>query len=55
MVDELQALEKNHTWDLVDLPLEKSVVGSKWFYKIKTYWDGSVEQYKARLVARRFT
>jgi hypothetical protein len=27
MKEELDALHKNHTWDLVDLPQEKSVVG----------------------------
>lgn len=43
MSDELQALEKNHTWDLVNLPPEKSVIDSKWIYKIKTCLDGSIE------------
>ena len=34
--EELDALSKNHTWDLVTLPPRKSVVGCKWTYKIKT-------------------
>jgi hypothetical protein len=55
MKEELDALHKNHTWDLVDLPLGKSVVGCKWIYKIKTCSDGIVDRYKARLVARGFT
>ncbi|GLU08142.1 hypothetical protein SLE2022_250670 [Rubroshorea leprosula] len=55
MQDELQALENTRTWDLVDLSAEKSLVGSKWVYKIKTRSDGSVEHYKARLVAKGFT
>ena len=55
MKDELQALEKTHTWDLVDLPSRKYVVGCKWVYKIKTHYDGSIERYKARLVAKGFT
>ena len=55
MKEELQALEKTHTWDLVDPPSGKALVGSKWVYKIKQKSDGSVERYKARLVAKGFT
>ena len=55
MKKELDALSKNHTWDLVTLPPRKFVVGCKWIYKIKTRSDGSIECYKARLVAKGFT
>ena len=55
MKEELDALFKNHNWDLVTLPPGKSVVGCKWIYKIKTRSDGSIEHYKARLVAKGFT
>ena len=54
MSEELNALSKTHTWDLVDLPPGKIAVGCKWAYKIKTKSDGFVEQYKARLVAKGF-
>lgn len=51
MRSEVDALELNHTWDLVDLPPEKIAIGSMWVYKIKLRADGSLERYKARLVA----
>ena len=55
MKEELDALHKTGTWDLVDLPSGKSSIGCKWVYKIKTRSDGTVDHYKARLVARGFT
>ena len=55
MKEELDALSKNHTWDLVTLPPRKSVVSCKWIYKIKTHSDGSIKRYKTRLVAKGFT
>ena len=55
MNEELDALLKNHTWDMVDFPPSQSVLGCRWVYKIKTKADGSIERYKARLVAKGFT
>ena len=55
MNEELDALHKNHTWNMVDLHPGQFVVGCRWVYKIKTKADGSVERYKARLVAKGFT
>ena len=55
MKEEFDALSKNHTWDLVTLPPRQSVVGCKWIYNIKTCFDGSIDHYKARLVAKNFT
>ena len=55
MKDELDALYKNHTWDLVTLLPRKSVIGCKWIYKIKTCSDRSIKRYKTRLVAKGFT
>lgn len=54
MVKELQALEKSHTWDLVDIPPGKTAIGCKWIYKIKNKLDTFVERYKARLITKGF-
>ncbi|KAJ7961922.1 Retrovirus-related Pol polyprotein from transposon TNT 1-94 [Quillaja saponaria] len=54
MNGELQALEKTHTWDLVDLLSGKTPIGCKWVYKIKTRSDSSIERYKAYLVAKGY-
>ena len=55
MKEEFDALHKTGTWDLVDLPSRKSAINCKWVYKIKTRSNGTIDRYKARLVARGFT
>ena len=55
MKEELKALEENKTWSLTKLPLGKTTIGCRWIYKIKHKVDGSVERYKARLVAKDYT
>ncbi|CAL8996776.1 unnamed protein product [Prunus brigantina] len=55
MNDEMQALQKNSTWELVPLPSGKRTVGCRWIYTIKLKADGSIERYKARLVAKGYT
>ena len=55
MDKEIQALENNHTWDVTTLLPGKSPIGCKWVYKVKFNPDGSVERYKARLVAKDYT
>ncbi|CAM8879806.1 unnamed protein product [Rhodiola kirilowii] len=52
---EIEALERNYTWTITPLPAGKTVVDCKWIFKIKLKSDGTVERYKARLVARGFT
>jgi Reverse transcriptase (RNA-dependent DNA polymerase) len=55
MKEELNALYKNDTWILVNLPEGKRPVGCKWVFTIKYDVQGNVERYKARLVAKGFT
>ena len=55
MNKKLQALEANHTRDLVPLPAGKKTVGCRWVYKIKYLANGEIERYKTRLVAKDYT
>lgn len=55
MRTEMEALEKNKTWELVELRKGKNVVGCKWMFTVKYKADGSLERYKARLVAKEYT
>ena len=50
MNDEFQALIDSNTWKLVPKTPNMNVVWSMWNYRHKTKSDGSLEQYKARLV-----
>ena len=52
MNEELNSIEKNNTWELVELPKNKKAIGVKWVYKVKVNPKGEVVRYKARLVAR---
>lgn len=55
MKEEYLSLVKNETWKLVVRPSNRNVIDNRWVYKIKRNTDGSVERYKARLVARGFS
>nr|GEZ10091.1 putative retrotransposon protein [Tanacetum cinerariifolium] len=52
---EMQSMEDNEVWVLVELPPNGKTVGSKWLFKKKTDMDGNVHIYKARLMANGYT
>ena len=52
MMEEYRSIMKNDIWDVVPRPEGKSIVTSKWIYRIKHAADGGMEKYKARFVAR---
>ncbi|CAM8946174.1 unnamed protein product [Rhodiola kirilowii] len=55
MEKELKALQTNNTWEVLPLPPGKNAIGSKWVFRVKRHSDGTIERYKARLVARGFS
>eukprot|EP00253_Pinus_taeda_P015983 PITA_15983 len=55
MTEEYESIMKTDVWEVVTRPQDKTVVTSKWLYKIKHATDGSTENYKARFVARGFS
>lgn len=44
----------NDVWEVVPRPQDRSVVGSRWIYKIKYATDGSVEKYKNKFAAKGY-
>ena len=55
MEEELNMNDKNNTWNLVDPPKGKDIIGLKWVYKTKYNEDGSIQKHKARLVAKGYS
>ncbi|GKF29969.1 ribonuclease H-like domain-containing protein, partial [Tanacetum coccineum] len=51
MLDEYNALITNEMWVLVPRPTNVNVVRSMWLFKHKFNADGSLNMYKAHLVA----
>ena len=54
MQEELNMIEKNHTWELVSRPQHKNVIGVKWVFRTKLKADGSINKHKARLVVKGY-
>eukprot|EP00253_Pinus_taeda_P013598 PITA_13598 len=55
MVEECDSVIRNSVWEVVARLIDKSVVRSRWIYKVKQATDGSVEKHKARFMARGFS
>eukprot|EP00253_Pinus_taeda_P005204 PITA_05204 len=54
MEEEIEAIERNETWELVSLPKGKHVIGVKWVYNTKSNIEGKIERHKARLVFKGY-
>ncbi|XP_031286831.1 uncharacterized protein LOC116145513 [Pistacia vera] len=54
MKAKIEAIERNNTWELMELPKGQKTIGVKWVYKTKLKENGEVDKYKARLVAKGY-
>lgn len=52
MKEELEAIEKNKTWELVDLPDRKNLIGVRCVFKVKASPKGGIIKHKTRLIAK---
>lgn len=51
---EINSIEKNQTWELVDQPEDTNIIGVKWVFKTKYNEHGEIDKHKARLVAKGY-
>jgi hypothetical protein len=55
MVEEMESLHKNETWDLVQLPSGRNLVSIKWVFKNNMNAAGQVAKFKAQLVVKGYS
>lgn len=55
MKEELSAIKKNESQEMVDRHIGKKKVGCRWVYTLKYKGDETLERYKARLVQKGYT
>lgn len=54
MDEEIKALMKNDTWSLTQPPTGTAILSNRWVYKVKRKADGTIDRYRARLVAKGY-
>ena len=55
MEEELKSMKDNEVWDIIELPKGIKTIGCQWIFKTKHDFNGNVERYKVRLVAKGYT
>ena len=53
--EELWSLDTYQIWCYTSLPNNQKAIGYKWVFKVKYNLDGSIERYKARFVAPKYS
>lgn len=54
MKNEIEAVKRNNTWKLTELPAGRKAIGLKWVFKVKKDTNGEVVKHKARIVAKGY-
>ena len=54
MQDEMESLQKNHTYEIVNLPQGKNALKNKWVFKMKKDGSRKVVKHKTRLIVKGF-
>ena len=55
MISEYDSIMTNDTWELVERPTKKKVIGTMWVWKAKYKADTSLEKFKTRLLAQGYS
>ena len=55
MEEEMESIKKNNTWSLTSLPSGREAIGCKWVYRLKYNQNGSINKFKARIVAKGYS
>ncbi|XP_016752410.1 uncharacterized mitochondrial protein AtMg00820-like [Gossypium hirsutum] len=54
MLDGMDMIHKNQTWELVERLVHKIVIGVKWAFKAKHYADGTLNKLKAEGFSQKY-
>lgn len=54
MEEEMMMIEKNQTWELVEKPQDRKIIGVKWIFRTKLNANGSINKHKAKLVVKGY-
>uniref|UniRef100_A0A2P2PDE5 Reverse transcriptase Ty1/copia-type domain-containing protein n=1 Tax=Rhizophora mucronata TaxID=61149 RepID=A0A2P2PDE5_RHIMU len=55
MKEEIEMIEKIQTWNLVNRPHKKQIIGVKQVFRVKLNPDSSINKHKARLVVKSYS
>jgi hypothetical protein len=54
MEEKISIIKKNYTWELVDRPPDKNIIGVKYVFRTKLNIDRSINKHKVRLIVKGY-